>query len=156
MSNANRARDFFAGLSVNELLIGGLGLLALYIWWHGPAAAGAQAGKLLIDTAGGAVRGAVDAIGQGFGLPPIAQETTDPAVSRWIMDNPLGGKIKASEWSSAPAFFSALSAPAGSGTPPAPDSPIAAAFPNYSQTQTLITGAGGVYSPVQGDIQGPL
>lgn len=114
------------GLKNDELLIvGGIATL-LYIWWKGGVAGAASAaGKALVNVASGITSGAVDTVGQGIGLPSLADITTDPAVARYLIDNPNGGLFFASEWASAAAFFKATAMPSGSGTPPPAGSKVA-------------------------------
>ena len=114
------------GLKNDELLIvGGLATL-LYIWWKGGVSGAASAaGKALVNVASGMTSGAVDTIGQGVGLPSLADITTDPSVARYLIDNPNGGLFFASEWASAAAFFKATAMPSGSGTPPPAGSKVA-------------------------------
>jgi hypothetical protein len=129
--NRNHLKSFVAE---NELLIlGGLGVLAfiMYNGGLGGAAAkiGEQAAKALVDAAGGAAAGVIDGVGQGIGLPPLEMNTRDPLVARYILDDPRGGYWEASKYSSAYAFSTALTLPAGWGTPPPPNTPLATIFP---------------------------
>jgi hypothetical protein len=124
------------GLSEKDILIwGGLGVLAFVIYKGGlPAALQSifkTAGESAVSAAGGAVTGVVGGIGDQFGLPTPSQTTTDPAVARWIMDDPRGGYRLASMWASAVAFAEALAMPSGSGTPPPANSAVAQRFPPY-------------------------
>lgn len=122
----------------NELLIAaGIGL-ALYVLYKGGIRSAAEAiGSGIVSAAGGVVTGGVDTIGQGVGLPPLADITTDKFVARYIIDHPAGGSLAASRWASAAAFGSALFMDAYTGHVPPESSAIWRAFPpgNYSPPQ---------------------
>lgn len=105
-------------------IIGGLAVLglAVYVMRKGGAApAGAALGAAAVDLAGGAASGAVGAVGAAVGLPTPADTVTDAREARYLIDTV--GWFTASQWSGAPALFSASRLPVGSGTPPAPSSP---------------------------------
>ena len=92
--------------------------VALYVWRSGGfAKAGANVGAAAVEATGGVVAGAVGAIGAAVGLPTPWDTTTDPLVSRWMIDNI--GHFEASKRSGAPAYVRALGLPAGSGRAPA-------------------------------------
>jgi hypothetical protein len=116
---------------VEIALVVGAAVVA-FIAYKGIKGAAAAAGGAIVDAATGVVVGGTDAIGQGVGLPPLADITTDAGVARWIIDNPAGGQFEASKWSSASAYLQAQWMDEGSGTPPPPMSKIAQTFPGYS------------------------
>lgn len=116
---------------IEIILIAGAVAIA-FMAVKGIKGAAAAAAGAVIDAATGAVTGGVDAVGQGVGLPALADITTDPGVSRWIIDNPAGGQYEASKWSSASAYMQAQFMDEGSGTSPPPISKIAQTFPPYS------------------------
>ncbi|MDN3923319.1 hypothetical protein [Roseateles violae] len=111
------------------LIVGGIAAagLALYVVKKGGVSQAASAiGAGAVNAAGGAVSGAVGAVGASVGLPTPSETTTDPAVSRWLIDN--AGHMEASKWSGALAYGRALFLPAGSGTPPPAGSDVARQF----------------------------
>jgi hypothetical protein len=124
------------------LLIAGIAALggaAFFVWKKGGISGAAQAiGAGAVNAADGIATGGMTAISEKTGLPTPAQTTTDPAISRWIIDNV--GHFEASKWSSAAAYAQALFLPAGSGTKPAPGSDLARQFAAqvnaYSATDT--------------------
>jgi hypothetical protein len=121
-----------SGLSPKDLaVIGGIAAVIWLIYQKGLSGAAGAAGKALVDVAGGAVTGVVTGVSEQIGLPTPTQTTTDPAVARWIIDDPRGGYRQASMWASAVALAEAWAMPAGSGIPPPPGSAIAQRFPPY-------------------------
>ena len=112
-------------------LIAGAVVLA-FVAVKGLKGAAAAAGSAVVDAATGAVVGVVDATGQTVGLPKLSDITTDAGVARWIIDNPAGGQLSASKWSSAGAYWDAQFMDEGTGTAPPADSKIAQIFPPYS------------------------
>jgi len=133
-----RMRNFASrfGLSPAGLvMMAGAGVL-LYIVYKGSVSKAigtlaTTAGEAAVTAAGGLVVGTVTGASNVVGLPTPAQTATDPAVARWIMDDPRGGQFAASKWASFPAYAQALMMPAGSGRAPAPGSAVAAQFPPY-------------------------
>lgn len=126
MAGSRKAFDF----NQDELLILGAVGLGLYVWWSGGFANAAEkAGEGLVNAAGGLIKGGVDAVGQGVGLPALSDITTDPYVARYIMDHPAGGQIAATKYSSAAAYAGALWLDNYSGHTPPVGSKIATLFP---------------------------
>lgn len=119
--------------------VGAVALGAFYVWKKGGVSNAAQAvGAGAVNAVGGVASGAVGAIGGAVGLPTPSQTTTDERVSRWIIDNV--GHWEASQWSGAPAYIKALMLPAGSGTPPDPNSAAGREFAAYRASQVTDTG----------------
>lgn len=115
--------------SETTMIVLGLGAFAAWVWWQGGISEAAKnAGAGLVNAGASAITGAVGAVGAQVDLPTPDQTSRDPAVARWIMDQPDGGQIAASEWSSAAAYLKALTMPSGSGTPPPVGSPVYAQF----------------------------
>lgn len=122
-------------LNESELLIlGGVGLLVYVLMKGGVANAFQSIGSGLVNAAGGAAVGAVDATGQAVGLPALSDITTDPYVARYIMDHPDGGWLSASKWSSAAALAQGTMLPQYSGHIPdeTRNAKIYALFPPYA------------------------
>jgi hypothetical protein len=106
----------------------GVGLVAFYVWKKGGVTGAAKAaGTAAVDAAVGVSSGVVGGIGSAVGLPTPDETTTDPAVSRWIIDN--YGWFTATKWSGAVALARAMMMGEGSGTPPPAGSAIAEALP---------------------------
>lgn len=119
-----------AAMESEIVLLALLGVGA-FIAIKGIKGAATAAAGAVID-AGGAVVGVVgDVAGQSVGLPALKDITTDPAVARWIIDNPAGGGFEASIWSSASALAHGLVMARYSGHPPPAGSKIAETFPAY-------------------------
>lgn len=106
-----------------ELILIGVALIVGYVIYKGSIA------KALTDAASGLAVGTVNTAGSIFGLPTTSQVTTDPHVSRYIIDAPGGGQLMASQWSSAGAYAQALVLPSGSGYPPPANTDLAKLFP---------------------------
>lgn len=145
---------FLADLGGNEelVMLGAIGLVAWVIHSGGIQAffqsltqavgtAATNAGGALINAAGqaasGVATGAVNVIGATVGLPTSTQLTDDPYVARWIIDNPAGGQIAASQWSTSSAYLNAQTIATGQGVPPPAFSIIAQTFPAYVQPVTV-------------------
>lgn len=111
------------------LLLGVGAVIALYIMAKGGIKGAAAAAAGAVVDAGVAV---VDETGQVVGLPALKDITTDPAVARWIIDNPQGGSFEASIWSSATALAKGQWMTKWSGKPPPAGSKIAQVFPPYT------------------------
>jgi len=116
-----------SGLDEGELIV--LGLVALGVWIfsrgglaNAAAAIGEGAVGAIGDVASGVTTGVVTGVSKQVGLPTPAQVTDDPAVSRWIIDSPKGGKYEASRWSTSSAFINALTMDEGTGFAPPRDS----------------------------------
>lgn len=123
------AKEHFG--EVELLGIAALGILA-YVWFKGGIANAAySAGGAIVDAAGGVIAGGVDTIGQGVGLPPLSDVTTDPYVSRYLIDHPHGGQYVASKWSSAAAYAQAQFIAPGNGRPAPAGTAIAAQWPPF-------------------------
>lgn len=120
------------GITQVELIMLAVMGVGAFVAIKGIRGVASSAAGALVDAAGGVVTGTVDAAGQNVGLPALRDITDDPAVARWIIDNPAGGEFDASVWSSAYAFARAQFMDEGSGTPPPKGSKIAAKFPGYS------------------------
>ncbi|MDN3923328.1 hypothetical protein [Roseateles violae] len=123
------------------LIVGGIAAagLALYVVKKGGVAPAAAAiGETAVKVAGGVATGAVGEIGATVGLPKPSQTTTDPAVSRWLIDN--AGHVDASQWSGAGAYLRALFLPEGSGTPPPAGSDVARQFGGLLGARSSDTG----------------
>jgi len=126
---SNRAPYALAAAGVAFALVG------LYVWRKGgiapaAAAAGQAIGGGAVSAVGGVANGVTTGIANGiggiFGLPSTDETTGDPKVARWIIDN--AGQLSASAWSSAWAYLRAQTMPAGSGTPPALNTPAGQHF----------------------------
>jgi len=137
-------------------MLAGLALVAvggLYIWKKGGIAGAASAiGAGTVEAVGGAVSGAAGAIGAGVGLPTPAETATEPEVARWIIDNV--GQFEASKWTSAGAYLRAQFMEAGTGRPPAVDSPAGRALlgkatpqADYDETDRLVRRHPAPYAP---------
>ena len=112
---------------VGLLVVAGAGVAGLWIWKQGGIAnAAASLGAGVVNTAGAVVSGGVGAIGSAVGLPTPADTTTEAEVARWLIDNV--GQFEASKWAGAPAYLKAQFMAAGSGKPPAADSPAGREF----------------------------
>jgi hypothetical protein len=101
--------------------LGVAGLLAWWVWRKGIAGASSAAAQAAVTAAGGAVKGAIEAVSGAVGIPGPGETTTDPKVTRWILDN--YGFMTASQWSGAPALLVALTMSSGTGQPPPPGTP---------------------------------
>lgn len=102
----------------------GLGLAGLYVWHRGIAGAAKDIGGAAVDVAGGVATGVLDGVSGAIGVPGVSDTTTDPAVSRYVIDR--AGHYQASIWSGVPAYLRALTMSAGSGTPPPGGTKLAA------------------------------
>lgn len=122
------------------LLLGGAALL-LFIMVKGLNGAANAAAQALVNAAGGAITGTVDATGQAIGLPALADITTDANVARWIIDAPNGGTYQASIWSSAAALFNGELLPSGSGYNAPAGSKIATLFPTSATVIDIGSGS---------------
>lgn len=112
---------------VGLLVVAGAAAAGLWIWKKGGIAnAAASVGAGVVNAAGSVVSGGVGAIGSAVGLPTPADTTTEAEVARWIIDN--FGQFEASKWAGAPAYLQAQFMDAGSGKPPAPNSPAGRQF----------------------------
>ena len=120
---------------VNVVALGAGAVLVLYVMRNG--AAGAAKGLahgavgIATDIAGGAVVGVLDGVSEAVGIPTPEETTTNPAVARYIIDHPQGGQVDASLWASATAYVKALFMDEGTGTPPPPNTKLAARFPPF-------------------------
>lgn len=114
--------------------LAGLGLVGYWVWKKG-GITNALGGAL-----DGAVSNVVGSIGSTVGLPTPSETTTEAEVARWIIDNI--GHFEASKWASAGAFLKAEMMPAGSGKPPAADTPAGREFlprvASYDETARLL------------------
>lgn len=115
------------------IMIAGAALVA-FVAFKGVRGAAAAAAGAVVNVAGDVAAGTVDVVGQGIGLPALADITTDASVARWIIDNPEGGMLSASKWASAAAFAKAQFQYPGSGVAPPYGSKIAQVFPAYEYT----------------------
>ena len=128
-------RGMLSNFESDDLVLLGIAGIALYVLAKGgignaAAGAGAAVVNAAADAIGGATTGAVGAVGAQVGLPTPDQTTTDPRVSRYIIDHPGGGYFAASKWSSATALAQAMMLPEFGGYEPPHGSSIALAFPS--------------------------
>jgi hypothetical protein len=96
--------------------VGVAGAAALWVWKKGGVFGALNAG----------LTGAVDTASEALGIPTTKQTTTDAGVARWLID--YFGQYEASKWASAYAYARAQLMSAGTGTPPASDSPVGIEF----------------------------
>lgn len=141
---------FLADLGGNEelVMLGAIGLVAWVIHSGGIQAffqsltqavgtAATNAGGAVINAAGQAAAGVFTGATNLLPGPTSDQTTDDPYVARWIIDNPAGGQIAASQWSTPSAYLNAQTIATGQGVPPPAFSAIAQTFPAYVQPVTV-------------------